>query len=233
MQSKKVLVVDDDPKMHRLLEYALTQAGAEVFIATDGEEGLRSFYARRPDLVILDLMMPNMDGWQTCRRIRELSEVPILILTARGREEDVLRGFEYGADDYVTKPFSLRVLVARVQALLHRASLPPISEKPVTYKDDYLTIDLGDNRVLVNGEPARLTATEYRLLAYLVENAGRVLSSRQILEKVWGWEYTDDVDYVRVYIWHLRQKLEPDAKNPRYLVTEHGLGYRFEKQSPS
>ncbi len=229
MEHKKILVVDDDPKMHRLLEYALSQAGAEVFIATDGEEGLRCFYAHRPDLVVLDLMMPNMDGWETCRRIRELADTPVLILTARGREEDILKGFELGADDYVTKPFSLRVLVARVRALLHRSTLPPISEEPVTYNDEYLSIDLEDNRVLVDGQPAKLTATEYRLLAYLVENAGRVLSPKQILEKVWGWEYTDDVDYVRVYVWHLRQKLERDSKNPRYLVTEHGLGYRFEK----
>jgi len=231
MRGRRILVVDDDAKLHRLLEFSLAQAGAEVLVAVDGEEALRRFYANRPDLVILDLMMPKMDGWETCGRIRDLSEVPILILTARGREEDILRGFECGADDYVTKPFSVQVLLARVRALLHRSSLPPISESPVAYSDERLTVDLAANRVLVDGQPVRLTATEYRLLAYLVENAGRLLSPKQILENVWGWEYVDDVDYVRVYVWHLRQKLEEDPHKPRYLVTEHGLGYRFEKQA--
>ncbi len=231
MRGRKILVVDDDPKMQRLLQYSFTQAGAEVVLATDGEEALRQFYQHRPDLVVLDVMMPKLDGWETCRRIRDLAETPVLIVTARGREEDILRGFENGADDYVTKPFSLQVLVARVGALLHRASLPPVTAAPVIYSDDYLTVDLEANRVLVDGQPVRLTATEYRLLAYMVENAGRILSPRQILERVWGWEYADDVDYVRVYIWHLRQKLERDPKSPRYLVTEHGLGYRFEKQA--
>ncbi|MGI6206872.1 MAG: response regulator transcription factor [Anaerolineae bacterium] len=220
-------MIDDDPRLQRLLEFTLGQEGAEVYLASDGEEGLRAFYAHTPDLVVLDLMMPRMDGWEAAQRIRLISDVPILILTARGREEDIIKGFEIGADEYVTKPFSLRVLVARARALLRRASLPPVSDQPVTYSDDYLTVDLDKNRVTVNGEVVRLTATEYRLLAYMVSNAGRVLSARQILEKVWGWEYTDDVDYVRIYIWHLRQKLEPDPKHPKYLQTEHGIGYRF------
>ncbi len=229
MRGRKILVVDDDQAMHRLLEFTFTQAGAQVLVATDGEEALRHFYTFRPDLVVLDITMPKLDGWEIGRRIRDLSETPIVMVTARGQEDDILRGFESGADDYVTKPFSLQVLLARVRALLHRASLPPISAQPIAYSDDRLTVDLSANRVLVDGQPVRLTATEYRLLAYLVENAGRVLSPRQILEKVWGWEYADDVDYVRVYIWHLRQKLEPDPKSPRYLITEHGLGYRFER----
>lgn len=180
MRGRKILVVDDDPKMQRLLQYSFTQAGAEVVLATDGEEALRQFYQHRPDLVVLDVMMPKLDGWETCRRIRDLAETPVLIVTARGREEDILRGFENGADDYVTKPFSLQVLVARVGALLHRASLPPVTAAPVIYTDEHLTVDLEANRVLVDGQPVRLTATEYRLLAYLVENAGRVLSPRQI-----------------------------------------------------
>ncbi|NPV07642.1 MAG: response regulator transcription factor [Anaerolineae bacterium] len=227
MEGKKILVIDDDPRLQRLLEYTLCQEGAEVLLASDGEEGLRKFYTHTPDLVVLDLMMPRMDGWETAKRIRLVSDVPILMLTARGREEDIIKGFEHGADEYVAKPFSLRVLMARARALLRRASLPPIADHPVTYSDDYLTVDLDKNRVTAGDRLVRLTATEYRLLAYMVENAGRVLSTRQILEKVWGWEYTDDVDYVRIYIWHLRQKLEPDPKRPRYLQTEHGIGYRF------
>ncbi|MDH4209404.1 MAG: response regulator transcription factor, partial [Anaerolineae bacterium] len=146
-------------------------------------------------------------------------------------DEDIVRGLEYGADDYLTKPFSIKVLVARARAALRRAALPPPEqEHPIVYADDYLAVDLGQRRVTVGGEAVKLTPTEYRLLAYLVENAGQVLTSQQILQAVWGWEYQDELDYVRVYIWHLRQKLERDPKKPSYIQTEMGVGYRFEKR---
>jgi len=223
MDGKKILLIDDDVNMHRVLHYSLSRAGAEVFLARDGEEGLRQFQTNHPDLVIIDIMMPCPDGYETCRRIRQQSAVPIIMLTARSRDEDIVRGLEYGADDYVTKPFSVKVLMARMRAALRRASQSPTEPKPMVYSDGYLTIDLDKKRVVADGKPVQLTATEYQLLALMVENAGRVLSPKQILERVWGWEYLDDVDYVRVYIWHLRQKLEKDPARPKYLLNDHGL----------
>lgn len=230
MEEYSVLVVDDDPALLPLMEYTFAKEGYEVYTAADGREALRQFYAHRPDLIILDIMMPGMDGWETCRRIREVSDVPILMLTARGQDEDIIRGLEYGADDYMTKPFSIKVLLAHARAVLRRAALPPPDYgEPTTYRDEYLTVDLKERRVTVNGDSVKLTPTEYRLLAYLVQNAGQVLTFQQILENVWGWEYQDELDYVRVYVWHLRQKLEEDPKNPKYILTELGAGYRFEK----
>ena len=226
---KKILVIDDDPRLVKLVDYSLTQEGYEVYKAYDGQEGLRQMYSHQPDLVILDIMMPKMDGWQVCRRIREMSNVPIIMLTAKGGEEDIARGLDYGADDYLTKPFRVKELLARVRAVLRRAALPPPTEEPVTYSDEYLTVNLAERRVVVQGEPVKLTPTEFRLLALLVKNAGRVLTFQQILEHVWGWEYQDDVDYVRIYVWHLRQKIEEDPSQPRYILTEYGVGYRFEK----
>lgn len=232
MQNEKVLVVDDDPALLPLIEYTFAREGYQVSTASDGKEALRRFFADRPHLVILDIMMPRMDGWETCQRIREVSEVPIIMLTAKGQDEDIVRGLECGADDYLTKPFSIKVLLARARAVLRRAALPPQEqEQPILYADDYLSIDLRQRRVTVEGEAVKLTPTEYRLLAYLVENAGQVLTSQQILQAVWGWEYQDDLDYVRVYIWHLRQKLERDPKSPRYVQTELGVGYRFERRA--
>jgi DNA-binding response OmpR family regulator len=231
MEKNKVLVVDDDPALLSLIEYTFEREGYEVLTASDGKEAIRQFFEHRPNLVILDVMMPRMDGWETCRRIREVSEVPIIMLTARGQDEDIVRGLEYGADDYLTKPFSIKVLMAHARAVLRRAALPPVEgEEPITYCDDYFTIDLRERRVSVVGEPVKLTPTEYRLLAYMVQNANRVLTFQQILQNVWGWEYQDDLDYVRVYVWHLRQKLEEDPKNPKYIQTEVGVGYRFEGQ---
>jgi len=187
-------------------------------------------YVHHPDLIVLDLMMPKMDGWTTCRRIREVSNVPIIMLTTQDRPHDIIRGLDEGADEYVTKPFDVGVLVARVRAVLRRMNLVPVApqKEDQTYSDHYLTFNPVERRVTVNGEPVKLTPTEYNLLALLIKNAGRVLPYRTLLEQVWGWEYIDDVDYLRVYIWHLRRKLEPDPKNPRYVLTEHGVGYRFE-----
>jgi DNA-binding response OmpR family regulator len=229
MNNEKVLVVDDDPALLPLIEYTFSREGYKVYSAADGKEALRQFFAHRPNLVLLDIMMPRLDGWETCRRIREVSDVPIIMLTARGQDEDIVRGLDYGADDYLTKPFSIKVLLARARAVLRRAALPPTEyEQAASYADDYLTVDLKERRVTVRGEAVKLTPTEYRLLAYLVQNAGHVVSFRQILQNVWGWEYQDDVDYVRVYIWHLRQKLEVDRGNPKYIQTEIGAGYWFQ-----
>jgi two-component system KDP operon response regulator KdpE len=225
MRGQKVLVIDDDANIVQLLVHTFSQAGAQVYIATSGEDGLRQFYVHRPDLVILDVIMPEMNGWQVCSRIRQISQVPIIFLSAIDGEDNVVHGLNVGAVDYVTKPFSPQVLVARARAALRRTELASGMEKSKTYRDNYLTIDLDERRVLVGEERVKLTGTEFRLLTYLLENAGRVLSFGQILENVWGWEYRDSVNYVHVYVWHLRKKLEEDPRNPQYLLTEHGVGY--------
>ncbi|GAG74872.1 unnamed protein product [marine sediment metagenome] len=178
--------------------------------------------------------MPGLDGWQTCSRIREVSDVPIIKITGRHKsEEDIARGLDYGADEYLIKPVGNKELVARVRAALRRAELPPSPDKrkEITYNDDFLTVDVTERKVMVKGKRIKLTPREFRLFAFLVENASRILSHKQLLEKVWGWEYTDDVDYVRIYISHLRQKIEPDPTNPRYIMTEPGVGYYFQKLS--
>jgi two-component system KDP operon response regulator KdpE len=232
MAEKKILVVDDEPTFVRLVSKTLTHKGYEVLTAGDGQEALRLMFAHQPDLVLLDVVMPKMDGWQTCSRIREMSDVPIVILTGRQKSEtDIVRGLDYGADDYLIKPVGSRELVARVRAILRRAELPSSLEakKEITYSDAFLTVNIAERKVIVNGERVRLTPTEFKLFALLLENAGRVLTHKQLLEKVWGWEYVDDIDHVRIYIWHLRQKIEPDPAHPRYIIAEPGVGYYFQK----
>ena len=227
MAKGKLLIIDDDAKLVQALELYLSKAGYEVITAADGLEGLQEVYAHRPDLIILDIMMPKMDGWKACRRIREVSDVPIIMLTARGQEYDKVKGLKQGADDYVAKPFGLKELAARVEAVLRRTRLPPPTEGAVLYADEELVIDSERWEVSRQGEPLELTATERRLLFYLVDNAGRVLTHRQLLESVWGPEYIDEVDYVKLYIWRLRQKIEEDPSQPRYILTERGIGYKF------
>ena len=229
---KKVLIVDGDEFLVRLIDQVLTEKGYQVLKASNGQEALRLLFDQRPDLVLLDVVMPKMDGWQTCSRIRDISDIPIIILTGKRRtEEDIVRGLDYGADDYLLKPLGNRELVARVRAALRRAELSSSADanREITYSDGFLTVDVAERKVIVNGERVKLTPREFRLFALLVENAGRILSHKQILEKVWGWEYIDDLDYVRIYISHLRQKIEPDSVLPRYIITEPGVGYYFQR----
>ena len=180
--------------------------------------------------MILDVRMPDINGWETCRQIRLLSNVPIIMLTTLDNDEDVIRGLDYGADDFVTKPFSREVLLARARAVLRRSEQLAEPEDQQSYNDSYLLIDLRKHRVQVDGQAVQLSSTEFRLLAYLLQNAGQVLTYQNILDKVWGWEYQDSIDYVHVYVSHLRRKLEADPRNPRYLLTERGIGYRFERR---
>jgi two-component system KDP operon response regulator KdpE len=234
MMAKKILVIDDDWAMVRLVSQVLTQKGYEVLEANNGQEGLRLLFSHKPDVVLLDVVMPTMDGWQACSRIRDISPtIPVIMLTGeRKTEEDVARGLDYGADDYLIKPVGNKELVARVQAILRRAELPSYLDekgKKITFGDDFLTVDVAERKVTVNGEKVKLTPIEFRLLALLLENAGRILTHQQLLEKVWGWEYTDDLDYVRIYISHLRRKIEPEHALPKYIVTEPGVGYYFQK----
>jgi two-component system KDP operon response regulator KdpE len=232
MQGLKILVIDDDFHIRRATEQVFTRAGAKVYTAASSSEGLRLLYAEQPNLILLDIMMPDEQGWETCRQIRRLSDVPVIMLTALKQDQDIVRGLECGADDFVSKPFSSEVLLARARAVLRRAEPAHAPDHSIVYQDDFLTIDLERRLVSIRDKVVKLTPTEFRLLAYLFKNAGRVLTFKQILENVWGWEYQDSIDYVHVYISHLRQKLEEDPKNSRYLLTEHGVGYRFEKYSP-
>jgi DNA-binding response OmpR family regulator len=225
----KLLVIDDDNNLVEAIELYLSRAGYAIIAAADGLQGMQQMYSQRPDLVILDVMLPKMDGWETCRRIREISDVPIIMLTARGQEADRVMGLKLGADDYVAKPFSLKELEARVEAVLRRTRLASPDKGRVLYADDELVIDSERLEVGKGGERVQLTGTEQRLLFYLAENAGRVLASEQILEAVWGAEYVNEVDYVKLYIWRLRQKIEEDPQQPRYILTERGIGYRFAK----
>ena len=227
---KKVLVVDDDEVLVRLIAQVLSQKGYEVLKASNGQEALRLLFDQRPDLVILDVVMPRMDGWQTLDRIRDISDVPIIMLTGnQTAEDDIVRGLDYGADDYLIKPVGNKELIARMRAVLRRTESLSYGVGKVTYSDNLLTVDVAERKVIVNGERVRLTPTEFRLLALLVENAGRILIHKQLLERVWGWEYTDDIDHVRIYIWHLRRKIESDPAKPGYIMTEPGVGYYFQK----
>jgi two-component system KDP operon response regulator KdpE len=216
--------------MRALVRLILSAEGAEVYLAADGREGLGQFGVCRPDLVLLDIKMPVLDGWETCRLFRRLSEVPIVFLTAVSREDDIVRGLDCGAVGYITKPFSPKVLLARVQAVFRTVETASRRRRVARYDDGYLSIDLDTRRVSAGGNPVQLTATEYRLLAHLLENAGRVLTYDQILKNVWGWGCQDSMGYVHVYVWHLRQKLDQDPRRPRYVLNERGVGYRFEMQ---
>jgi len=230
--AERVLVVDDDLSLLELVEYNLKVSGYQTITATDGQAGIRAFFSDRPDIVILDVAMPKLDGYQVCQRIREMSNTPVILLTAKGREEDIIKGLDLGADDYLVKPFRVGELLARVRATLRRTQTElEQGDSAVSYKDDYLSIDLNSHRIEVDGQLTKLTPTEYKLLATLVKNKGRLLEFRQLLEAVWGFEYIDDVDYLRVYIWHLRRKIEPDPKSPIYLANELNTGYRFEPQN--
>lgn len=227
---KKVLVVDDDPAQIRLISMLLTTHGFNVLKAGGGWESVRILYEDKPDLIILDVMMPELDGWQTCRLIRKISEIPVIMLTGkRNSEEDIVRGLECGADEYLSKPVGNQELLARVNAALRRTekSSSGNGKKKVLFSNEYLTVDVSERKVLVKGERLKLTPREFRLLALLVENADRIMSHQQVLENVWGFEYIDDVDYVRIYVSHLRQKIEPNPSVPRYIITEPGVGYYF------
>ncbi len=232
--TKKILIVDDDPSMVGLISQVLSSKGYEVLESNNGQDALRLLYSQKPDLVLLDVVMPIMDGWQTCSRIRDISAaIPIIMLTGqRKTEEDVVRGLDYGADDYLIKPVGNKELAARVQAMLRRAELSSSVEdqgKNAAFSDGYLTVDIVQRRVIVDGNHVKLTPIEFRLLALLLQNTGRILMHQQLLEKVWGWEYVDDLDYVRIYISHLRKKIEPNPALPKYIITEPGVGYYFQK----
>jgi DNA-binding response OmpR family regulator len=224
----RVLVADDDPLIQRLVRTHLDRAGFRVLIAGDGEEAVSTAAADQPDLIVLDLMLPKLDGFEVCRRVREFSLVPVVMLTARGEQGDKLRGFEAGADDYLTKPFAPAELVARVRAVLRRTQLAGPASAPAVVRCGGLTIDLARRRVQVKNEVVKLTPTEFQLLQQLALNAGKVLSHTELLTSVWGPEYRDDRDYLWAYVRHLRRKLEADPEHPEHIVSHAGYGYALE-----
>jgi len=224
---KKLLIIDDDPTLVRLLGLTLEDEGYEVCSALDGMEGLRCAYMHRPDLIILDVMMPRMDGWETCRRLREVCGIPIIILTAKGALQDRLNGFYLGADDYVSKPFDMDELLLRIKAVLRRTPKDPEGEELRNYDDGWLTVDLVTRKVQREGRPVSLTPLEFRLLAYLLQNAGQPVSREDILERVWEPGDYPTPDLLKVHIRHLRQKIEQDPSQPQYILTVPEVGYQF------
>lgn len=230
-QSKVILVVDDEPRISEAVAMNLELEGYQVLCADNGREALRKITGELPDLVILDVMMPDIDGFETLRMIREISNVPVIMLTVKGGETDKVRGLELGADDYVTKPFSPKELVSRVKAVMRRAQIPGLVSKAEVRVDDDLSIDFSRRTVTVKGKEVHLRPTEYRLLYHLVSNAGSVVTHETLLRKVWGYEYRNEDQYLWLYITYLRQKLGDNPKEPKYILGERGIGYRFREFS--
>ena len=230
VEKETVLVVDDDIHILRLMQRILGEDGYRVLTAGDGKAALNVFEDETPDVVLLDVMMPGMDGYTVCQRIREFSQVPIIMVTAMTNPREKVEGLDAGADDYVTKPFSPRELIARVRAVLRRASLWEKRSEPLSRFGD-LEIDFARHRVTLGAQEVNLTATEYALLSYLARNAGRVLTPDQILERVWGEDYVGESHLLQVNVTRLRQKIKDDAKSPRYIFTRPGIGYAMAEET--
>lgn len=226
-KDRTILVVDDEERMVRFIRLNLEYDGFRVIEAYNGMQAINKVRSDLPDLVLLDIMMPDLDGFEVLKIIRETSSIPVIMLTAKGEEDDRVRGLELGADDYISKPFSPRELVSRVRAVLRRTETTSSTIHGLIQVDDRLKLDFDRREIWVNGELVKLRPTEYRLLYHLVQNAGWVISHDQLLAKVWGYEYRDEPHYVRLYINYLRKKLEEDPANPKYILTERGVGYRF------
>jgi two-component system KDP operon response regulator KdpE len=224
-----ILIVDDEPRIRDFVRMNLELEHYHVEEASNGVEALEKLRDALPDLIVLDVSMPEMDGFEALRHIREVSTVPVIMLTVRQSEADKIHGLDLGADDYLAKPFSPPELLSRIRALLRRSLMAPPTRKTRIVVDDDLMIDFSRHEVIVRGEKVVLRPTEYRLLYHLVNNAGRLLTHETLLSKVWGHEYRDESHYLRLYITYLRQKLEKDPAHPRYILTERGLGYRFKE----
>ncbi|MBK8904057.1 MAG: response regulator transcription factor [Anaerolineaceae bacterium] len=222
-----VLVVDDESRMRRFIRMNMELEGYQIIEAENGLVALEQIRQHTPDLVIMDVMMPEMDGFETLKLLREISTVPVILLTVKSDEDDKIQGLSLGADDYITKPFSPRELVTRVTAVLRRAEWPAPPPRTILRIDDRLSVDFNRHQVIVNNERIDLRPTEYRLLNHLIQNAGWVVPHETLLAKVWGYEYRDETHYLRLYINYLRKKIEEDPANPYYILTERGVGYRF------
>jgi DNA-binding response OmpR family regulator len=226
-KNRRIMVVDDEERMVRFIRLNLEHDGFRVTEAFKGSQAIDRLRSSLPDLILLDVMLPDLDGFEVLKMVREVSNVPVIMLTAKGEEEDRVKGLELGADDYITKPFSPRELVSRVRAVLRRTEASSGSTHGLIEVDDRLKLDFDRHEIWVDGKLVNLRPTEYRLLYHLVQNAGWVISHDQLLANVWGYEYRDEPHYVRLYINYLRKKLEKDPANPQYILTERGVGYRF------
>ena len=222
-----ILIVDDEARMRRFIRMNMELEGFQVIEAENGLVALDQIRKYNPNLVLMDVMMPEMDGFETLRLLREISTVPVILLTVKSDEEDKIRGLGLGADDYITKPFSPRELNSRVNAVLRRAQWPAPPPRTVLRIDDHLSVDFNRHQVIVDDERIDLRPTEYRLLSQLIQNAGWVVPHETLLAKVWGYEYRDETHYLRLYINYLRKKIEKDPTKPKYILTERGVGYRF------
>jgi DNA-binding response OmpR family regulator len=229
MNDKKVLIIDDDANLLHLASLLFKKAGARIYTAREGLEAISKVFTYNPDLIVLDVMLPGVNGFEVCRRIRQVSDVPIIMLTALNREQEMVRGLDAGADDFLSKPFSTEVLLARAKTALRRSANGNAPSTNFEFNNGHLSIDIERHLILVEKEKVRLTPIEFRLLVFLVRNAGKLLTFNHIINNVWGLEYQARNDYVHVYVSHLRNKIEENPKNPRYILTIHGLGYIFER----
>lgn len=233
MVDQKVLIIDDDADLLQLASLIFKKAGYQVITANDGLDGISKFFTHHPSLIILDVMMPGNNGFDICQRIRQVSDEPLIMLTALNQEQDMLQGLAAGADDFLSKPFNPEILLARAKTLLRRAQPAPGSKGNAgsfSYNDGYLSIDIERHEVMIHEKRIKLTPIEFRLLVYLARNGGKLLTFEKILANVWGNQYQGSLEHVHVYISHLRRKIEEDPKIPRYIMTIHGMGYIFEKQ---
>jgi Response regulators consisting of a CheY-like receiver domain and a winged-helix DNA-binding domain len=229
MIDKKVLIIDDDPDLRQLAGMLFKKAGAQIFTAQDGLDGISKLFTCNPSLIILDVVMPEINGFEVCRRIRQVSDIPIIMLTSLNHEKDMLQGLDSGADDFLSKPFSGEVLIARAKTVLRRSQKGNPPSPNYEFNNGHLSIDIDRRQVLVEEKRLKLSPIEFRLLVYLARHAGKVLTFDHILTNVWGTEYKGSMDYVHVYVSHLRNKIEENPKDPRYILTVHGIGYMFER----
>ncbi len=232
MSNEKILVVDDEAAVVELLKDWLEEAGYQVVTGSDGGEGFRQFFNHRPDVAIIDVLMPGTDGFELCQRIREVSQIPVIFLSARGQESYKVRGLNLGADDYLVKPIGSKELLARVAAATRRAKLPAAAEAATAYSDGAVSLDHGQHEAYVRGEKVSLTPTEYRLLSYLVQHRGQVVTQQQLWDSVWGWD-AGSLDSVKWHISYLRKKIEENPENPKLILTVRGVGYRYQSPQPS
>ena len=224
---EKILLVEDDNEFSRLTQMWLQNAGYEVLTAQDGAEGMRRVYSSRPDMVLLDTMLPKMDGWEVCRRIREMSDIPVLMVTAKTQKADRLKGFSLGADDYISKPVDFSELVARVQAIFRRSGSEKHENELSSFHDGEIEVEWRSRQVWVRGKRVKLSPTEFKILACLIKNRGWIVTHEQILEKAWGPNYVGDKSFVKLYVRYLRRKIEVNPHEPRLILTERGVGYQF------
>jgi DNA-binding response OmpR family regulator len=223
----KILLIEDDAEFSKMARVWLQNTGYEVITAEDGAEGVRSVFNNRPDLVLLDGMMPKMDGWEVCRRIREMSEIPVLMVTAKAQKADRLKGFNFGADDYVAKPVDFPELIARVQAVLRRSGNDTRNTEQSSFRNGEIQVEWRSRQVWVRGKKVNLSPTEFKLLSCLIKNRGWIVTHEQLLEKAWGSNYVGDKSFVKLYVRYLRKKIELNPNDPKLILTERGVGYLF------